>query len=311
MSETEKDDSLIDEYSVRLLDMIKIKATGNPRSYGFEYEFISTTPLTLDHMGKLYRFLPENGFFEENEGFKHNSGMYINFEPGGQIEYHSTPIYPEDSEKFSSFLELMVETNTEIAHVLDILYTGRGYFPGRKDSPLCLTTSRYKNLHNRLSQISTRGLEMMKGTASIHLHVAVNDINKFVPLFLCMCELSADDEFCMQPDRRNVWDNTDPCRCGLPYNGINEDSNPIDLVREFVRLGFEAATIDDNIPFKDTPNKSFEAFKYQMTTIFTDVRLNIKSFTLELRTLDSMPIALFERKWLRFISLIEEIKNGG
>ena len=306
MIDTEKNGCLIDEYSIRLLDMIQEKATGGPRSYGFEYEFISTMPLTLDHMEKLYRFLPEKGFIEEDGGFNHSSGMYINFEPGGQIEYHSTPLYPEDTEKFSSFLELMVETNTEIAHTLDILYTGKGYFPGRKTSPLCLTASRYKNLHARLSHSSTRGWEMMKGTASIHLHAAVDDISKFVPLFLCMCRLSSEEEFRMQPDRRNIWDNTDPYRCGLPYHGINENSEPIELVKELVRIGFEAATIDENIPFKDTQNISFDAFMYQMTTIFTDVRLNIKGFTLELRTLDSIPIALFERKWLRFLSLLEE-----
>jgi hypothetical protein len=45
-----------------------------------------------------------------------------------------------------------------------------------------------------------------------------------------------------------------------------------------------------------------------MTTLFTDVRFNLKGPTLELRTLDSIPINEFIPKWNIFISSLETLQ---
>jgi len=44
-----------------------------------------------------------------------------------------------------------------------------------------------------------------------------------------------------------------------------------------------------------------------MTTIFTDIRLNMKGLTWELRTLDSQPLDVFKKKWKIFIRKIEDM----
>ncbi|MBS0013128.1 MAG: hypothetical protein KFF46_04080, partial [Desulfobacterales bacterium] len=56
-----------------------------------------------------------------------------------------------------------------------------------------------------------------------------------------------------------------------------------------------------------TADTSFETFLYHMTTIFTDVRFNLKGTTLELRTLDSMPMDAFRQRWLQFISKTAQV----
>ena len=77
-------------------------------------------------------------------------------------------------------------------------------------------------------------------------------------------------------------------------------------------MGKPLELIDYNIPFKDLEEKSFDAFMYHMTTMFTDVRINMSGCTIELRTLDSVPLDDFESRLNNFISLVEGMKyNAG
>ncbi|MFC1867924.1 glutamate-cysteine ligase family protein [Thermodesulfobacteriota bacterium] len=307
MTQITKLEELEHNFTGLLLDLIEQKTVKGPRTYGFEYEFISTKPLNLELMEKLSGFLQDCGFEPDGDYFRHPSGLHITFEPGGQIEYHSQPLLAEDNDSFNRFLELIGKTNTNIYRELDIEYLATGYMPGRSDAPLCLKNKRYINLHARMQKCGSRGLEMMKGTASIHLHVGICDILELVPLFSCVCEMSAIEELKMGRDRRDIWDNTDPSRCGLPYHSIDKESGPKKVVEELVRVGLKADDIDENVPFYLTKDLSFDAFMYHMTTIFTDVRMNIKGPSIELRTTDSMPFEGFRSLWKRFISLLEII----
>ena len=65
------------------------------------------------------------------------------------------------------------------------------------------------------------------------------------------------------------------------------------------------ADIGENRPFADTNDVTFDKFLYHLTTIFTDVRLNLKGPSLELRTLDSLPLSEFMGKWDLFVSVFE------
>ncbi len=303
----ESQDQLINTYSQRLLNLLLENAPVGPRTYGFEYEFISSSPLTLEHMGALYSFLPENGFFKKNGYFKHLSGVYVTFEPGGQIEYHSMPLLPDDDVKLNNILSLIEQTNTSIKQTLNIDYLAKGYMPGREDVPLCLTDKRYKNLHARMPKCGTRGREMMKGTASIHLHVLIRNRSEIVPVFTTLCAMAEADDFKMQDQRRDIWNNTDPCRCGNPYQGINPDASPEHIIRELTRVSVLADVLGEDIPFFKSHNTSFNSFLYHLTTIFTDVRLNMKGPTFEFRTIDSISISEFTKLWKNFISIIEKI----
>jgi gamma-glutamylcysteine synthetase len=295
------------DYTAMLLDLLRSKAISGTRRYGFEYEFISARPLNPEIMEELYGFLPTIGFKPDKGAFIHDSGNYISFEPGGQIEYHCPPLTTVEND-FRNCLAIIKKTNQAILEELNIEYIATGYIPGRKDSPLCLDSERYINLHKRMPLNGTRGLEMMKGTASIHFHVGIHDLNVIPHLFSSLINISLLDEFKMGEDRRDIWNNTDPGRCGQPFI-INDNSTPEQVINEIVNHALKADHIGEDMPFLSTKDLSFDAFMYHMTTIFTDIRLNIKGPSIELRTMDSVPFDQFENKWNKFVSLLDRNEN--
>lgn len=289
------------------MDILYERVTGRPRTYGFEYEFISERQLSLDDMKAITDFLPGCGFRKGDKNYYNSGGMYITFEPGGQIEYHSTPMLPHDRESFNKNVDIIKRTNTKIRENLGINYLATGYIPGRGDAPLLLTSKRYTDLGNRLSKSGTRGLEMMKGTASIHLHASISRLEDIPPLFLSFCALSGSDDFKMGAERRSIWNNTDPCRCGLPVIDLSDGFSPWKIIESLIRHAFDAVHLSEGVPFKDIGDRSFGSLMNHITTIFTDVRLNMNAPSFELRTLDSMPAELFIKKWYKFIEIIEKI----
>ncbi len=305
MLDQNRKDELLECFTRMLLKALRERAPDGPRSYGFEYEFISRRPLSLDSMEEIYRFLPSLGFDQDEGRFVSRSGIYITFEPGGQIEYHSRPVFGWDKAWLDETLSEIKATNEAILNTLGIEYLGVGYIPGRIDAPLCLTTDRYLNLHARLKRSGTRGLEMMKGTASIHLHVVIRRSQEMPILFHELCRLSRGEEFGMSQDRREIWDNTDPTRCGQAVCLHEALRGSEELMRGLVRFALDAVDLWEGVPFRQRTNITFDKFLYHMTTIFTDVRINFKGPTLELRTLDSIPMPSFQEKWKRFISMLE------
>lgn len=292
------------DYAEKLFNLLNEKITNGPQTFGFEYEFMPLAPLNLDIMQQIYQFLPKTGFNRDNSSFVHESGMYIDFEPGGQIEFHSPPLLKEDNEKFNNCITRIKETVDAIKLNLGIEYIAQGYIPGRKDSPLCLDAERYINLHNRLAGSSTRGLEMMKGTASIHFHAGIRKIEDLPKIYNRLIQMSAMDDFKMGDDRRDIWNNTDPSRCGQPFT-INNNDTSLEVIKKITDQALKAEHISENKPFMETDDLSFDAFMYHLTTIFTDIRINIKGPSIELRTIDSVPIDQFSQKWNEFISILE------
>jgi len=298
---------ITDEYAGRLMDLLRRGLIYKERTYGFEYEFISSRPLDKDDMKGVYSLLPDCGFSKEGAICTSPSGMYITIEPGGQIEYCSPPFKKGDNEGFHKILDTISATNRKIKEQLGIEYLSVGYIPGRGDAPMILEAARYENLHARMAVSGTRGREMMKGTASIHLHAQILDMDDMVPLYGKFIELSKSDAFKMSPDRRDIWNHTDPVRCGQPVKDITQVRGPEALIRELVGFAMHADDIGENVPFPKKEDHSFEAFLYHMTTMFTDIRLNMKGLTWELRTLDSLPVSVFEQKWKQFIEEIEGV----
>jgi glutamate--cysteine ligase len=303
-------ENLVELYTSDLLKLLEKGFTSKQRTYGFEYEFISDKPLTKESMSRVYEVLEDYGFKYDDSAYASETGMYITIEPGGQIEYCSPPIFKEDGETFQQLMGLIKKTNKAIKDILGIDYIGKGYIPNRADAPMILDAKRYHHLHDRMLISGTRGREMMKGTASIHLHSRILDMHDVVPLFNKFLELSKSHEFAMSSDRRDIWDHTDPVRSGQLVKDLHRIKTPEDLIHEIVRFTMNADDIGKNIPFLETNDTSFEAFLYHLTTIFTDIRLNLKGPSWELRTLDSQPVEIFEQKWKRFINSIEEMNEG-
>ena len=302
-----REPELADRFSRQYLDTLTRSLPKKHRTYGFEYEFLPESMLGMADMARLDRFLQKIGGDKIGGSHVFENGMRVMFEPGGQIEYCSPPLLPENVERFDFLLAFIKKVNAMIQDSLGINYLAVGYLPGRSNFPLCLRSARYLQLHKRLSKSGTRGHEMMKGTASIHLHVSISNLEELIPLFYFLCELSQSQSFRMLEERRNIWQHTDPTRCGLPPCCMEELDSPTQLINRLVRYALQAVVLGEQIPFEQSSDRSFSAFLYHMTTIFTDIRFNLKGPTLELRTLDSVSIDKFRVKWLEFIALTKVV----
>ncbi len=290
------------------LSVLSSLTGGGQRSYGFEYEFLPVRPLSMDDVAAVGRCLTELGFSPGKKDFIHpDLNMCVDFEPGGQIEYCSPPLKSDDHKKFAQMLSLIQSTNAQIKSKLGIEYIGTDFLPGRAGAPLCLSSERYRQLHERLSRVGSRGLEMMKGTASIHLHVVISNFDNLLPLFNALCELSVDRDFRMSWHRRHIWDHTDAARCGRPPCCFANLETADQLIHRLIGFALRADVLGEEVPFAKAADQSYEAFLNHMTTVFTDVRFNLKGPTLELRTLDSMPVSRFREKWQKFIQVMEDI----
>lgn len=289
------------------LDELKNRSGCGERTYGFEYEFLPLFPLQAMDMEKLYQLLSDIGLKRQGYEFLSENNIRISFEPGGQIEYQSPPITKDDSRSFETIIAFIDHTNAAIREKLGIDYIGTGFFPDRRDAPLCNQTSRYVALHERLQRTGSRGLEMMKGTASVHLHVAICELDHILPLFYRLCELAGLPAFRMSPERRDIWNHTDPLRCGMPPCCFEIVQSPKNLIERLIDFALDAEVLGEDVPFWRAKDQSFSAFLYHMTTLFTDVRFNLKGPTLELRTLDSMPTDQFIDKWQLFIAKLETV----
>ncbi len=299
------ENELVRMFSDNILEMLGKKVDTGRRTYGFEYEFLPTHPLELRDMERLYEFLVSKEFTRVGDVFYSSSGISITFEPGGQIEYQSPPLFEEDEKLFHHLLECIENTNAIILKELGIKYIGTGYLPNRATSPICLTSKRYMDMHERMGFCGTRGREMMKGTASIHLHMGINSPGDLALYFPLLQYLAEDKAFRMGDERRDIWNKTDASRCVMSYKKLNAIDGPEPVIEDIVRFALSAEDISDHIPFYLQKDVSFDLFLYHMTTIFTDVRLNMKGPTLELRTLDSMPVDSFKEKWKKYISILK------
>lgn len=277
-----------------------------PRQFGFEYEFMPERPLDPEDIDGVQQLLEESGYKAE-PGLFRGPDHYVTFEPGGQIEFCSIPVLPTDENTVHSILHQAESMIGEVRKRLGFIYIPTGYIPGRGSAPMLLDKPRYHNLHRLLETTGTRGHEMMKGTAAIHFHVALLSLEELPRVWTTICELSQSPGFAMGPQRRDIWNNTDPSRCGLLCRGQKAPSTDYrELLERVVDFGMGALDLGTGLPFGELPDKSFPEFLDHLTTMFTDIRINMKGITLELRTLDSGPSVLFLEKWRQFLDLMRQ-----
>ncbi len=288
-------------YVQRYFDLlIQTMQTGR-RTFGFEYEFLPEKICTIENVETVTRFLLELGANREGQDLVFSNRMRVSFEPGGQLEYRSPPLYPEDQSTLDALIAFIDATNQAIRSATGIRYIGTGYMPGRGDAPLCLTTPRYIQLHRRLGISGTRGHEMMKGTAALHFHAAICGIDDILSVYEKLCRMSAEKIFQMSSERRDIWNHTDPTRCGSSPYCRESAATPKELIQGMVSFAMNAVALGEDVPFKASSSRSFDSFLYHMTTLFTDIRFNMKGPTLELRTPDSVPVEQFKSRWIHFI----------
>lgn len=293
------------EFRKLLEDRIALREN---RTFGFEYELIGVRPLSPADFTAVKSVLPDAGFREADGKLIDHLGMYITFEPGGQIEFSSPPLTAGDVSLFDKLLERIKDTLELIESRTGVSYTAEPFVPGRDTAPLLLEAERYRNLHELLGRTSKRGHEMMKGTAAVHLHSSLSSIDELLNLWEFMCSLSKEEGFAMGSDRRDIWDHTDPSRCGLTCSAAEHITDSEQLLEKLVAFALHAIDLHQGIPFEQIkPEPDFREFLEHFTTIFTDVRLNLKGMTLELRTLDSRPLHLFRGTWLTFLDMLQRV----
>ncbi len=298
---------LAETFTQGFLEVMSAVLPKTERTYGFEFEFLPHRIMDVNDLTAVEDLLAQYGQRMDKSGVRFENGTLVDFEPGGQIEYCSPPLLAHEESAIDDLLDFMVEMNARVKEQLGIEYLAVPYFPGRKDAPLCLTSQRYVNLHQRLAKSGTRGHEMMKATAGIHLHVAICNMPELLPLFYRLCKLSRDETFGMSAVRRDIWSHTDDTRCGSPPCCAEPMDDPAVLIDRLVRFGLQAVVLGEEVPFFRCSDQSFEAFLDHLTTIFTDVRFNLKGTTLELRTPDSMAVGSFKPLWQGFIEMTENI----
>ncbi len=301
---TEKIGSISAAYAEKLLDMILARQNSLPRTYGFEYEFLPDRILNQNDMFRLYAFLHSAGYRLDN-GVHLKGERRIAFEPGGQIEYLSPPLIASDNIKFNETLDWIQDTNRVIENETGIRYIGTDYIPGRYSAPLLLTSERYSRMHDRFLKVDSRGPDMMKGTAAIHLHAALTSREDLEVMYPFFCEMASSEEFGMSGSRREIWNRTDNCRCRLP--DVNLENGALSILEDIVEFVLEAVELQSSKRFRTIEGKSFTDFLDHLTTIFTDVRVNVKYATLELRTPDSRPLEEFPYLWQKFVEKCESL----
>ena len=296
---------LVEEYTEKLFDHLSRILVPGPLTYGFEYEFLPSAKMTSAKVDVLRAALPQLGFKRQEDGsFKALDGLHIAFEPGGQLEYDSPPLFGFDEEGFVNHLDHIAVTNKAIEELYGVKYMALDYRSGRELAPLCIDGRRYLDMHSMFTDNGGRGREMMKGTASIQLHVRIRSLREIVPLFLLFQKLAKDPDFAMSASRQAIWDATEPSRCRLPEIGVLENEKA--LLAHLVRHALGALDLNQRIPFAELKGQSFDDFLIHLTTIFTDLRLNLKGPTFELRTMDSMPSEEFTKRWQRFVVEVEK-----
>ncbi|NOQ23205.1 MAG: hypothetical protein GQ565_11230 [Candidatus Aegiribacteria sp.] len=300
----EKSDSISAAYAEKLLDIILARQNSLPRTYGFEYEFLPDRILNHDDMSRLSAFLLSVGYRLDN-GIHSKGNRTIVFEPGGQIEYLSPPLKASDNVEFSETLDWIQDMNDTIEIETGIRYMGTDYIPGRYAAPLLLTSPRYSRMHERFMKVDSRGPDMMKGTAAIHLHAAITSRKDLEVLYPLFCDMASSAELGMSGARREIWDRTDRCRCCLP--DVNLENGVLSMLEGIVKFALEAIEFQSGKSFRSLEGKSFTDFLDHLTTIFTDVRVNAKVATLELRTPDSRSLEEFPRIWKKFVEECESL----
>lgn len=281
------------------------------REFGFEYELIAREPLSREDLARVKQSLPSLGFLENNGKIINEQGMYITFEPGGQLEFSSPPIPADDIETFDSLLGVIRETVKGVFEKAGVDYLPLPFISGRDKAPMLLEARRYNDLHDLLGRTSERGREMMKGTAAVHLHVSLLEFDELLRIWAFFCALSRESGFAMGEERRDIWNKTDPSRCGLRCTKSDEIFTSEILFDKLISFALKALELHSGLPFEEiSPAPSFEDFLVHFTTIFTDVRLNTKGMTLELRTLDSRPLPAFRNTWITFLDMVQRIMDN-
>ena len=288
------------------------KPLGN-RRIGFEREVIGVTadshnPLSYNGSVGIESLLHEMAqkgdwqktFEKENIIALNREGTSITLEPGGQVELSTAP-----AQKVHELAAELARWQQEIrnysqAQHISWLFTGMNplYTP---ENVHWMPKGRYQIMRQRFQNTGDLGHYMMALTTSLQVSVDYEDESdcsekfrtamKLAPIFTAMYANSpfrAAKKTEFVSFRANVWENTDPARCGIP-KFVFDDQPLWQAYRDYalnVPMFFLASHSDELV---EAPQENFSQWmkknthinddellrqwKLHLSTIFTEVRL--------------------------------------
>lgn len=241
-------------------------------------------------------------------------GGRITLEPGGQIEFSSSPhrslVALENS--LSSFLRHLNKTGQS----QNVIFIASGFDPVRSIAEQrWIPKRRYDIMRPYLAKRGRRAWDMMCRTAAVQVHIDYSDIEDLTKKFRLANRLGpiAAAIFANSPfeqgrlsgyksTRYAVWLETDPDRTGLSPLGIAGElsaGNFVEYVSKipmlFIRrdgnyLDYTGHSFDEFIAGCECPERPiFQDFTDHLSTIFTEARLKPH---VEQRSIDSCSLDL-------------------
>lgn len=243
-------------------------------------------------------------------------GATISLEPGGQLEYSSTPqetfvATVDQYERYRRFLR-----HLETRFGLHVFYGAVTPVHALDEIGLNLTNPRYQLMNDYFVRLGSEGQRMMRQTSSLQLTFDYQDrligedlLRTAMYVAPWVAGLLAHSPFLegKQTDylsyRFAIWQNTDPRRSGFPP-GFTDEHYSFERYAEFVEqvpmlfIRRNHTLVDaKGMTFSEFNRQGFEGqfptvddFRLHNSTIFTEVRLKN---TIELRSIDGQDPALF------------------
>lgn len=273
---------------------------GRPMSYDGE-----------NGIGQLLEFLrkdfPHTYYEQDLLIALESEDVLITLEPGCQLE-----ISLRCMNNLQEMMEIYLKTVSSILAYIhprgyDLIYSGVLPTIGQEDVVL-IDKERYRLMAQYFQNVSTRGLEMMKATAAVHVSVDYTDENDFIrkyrmanilhPLLAFLSSHTPVYAGKKNEDvllRDSIWSHTDPARCGI-LPSLFEENFGFDAYARFLEQ-VPLIVMNDHGNFIDVKDQTCAQvagiygygkteIAHYLSMLFLDVRL--KQF-IEIRSADSMP----------------------
>ena len=247
---------------------------------------------------------------------EHKNETYdYSIEPGGQIEWSSTPyqslhdIQNEYKRHLKTFRRLLIDNNLlAIDYTVEPLYS--------PSSIELIDITKYLLMNNLFAKTGSHGNWMMKNTASIQINMDIfskedgeqiaflsDCISPFASLLFANSPFIESHPIGEKNYRHIIWSNTDNSRCGYLFeHGIISNENLMEKFADIVLkapLIFSITGSQDINPYKGSINKwltslyddnelNEDIINSALHQIFTHVRF--KQGMVELRCVDRPPI---------------------
>ena len=272
----------------------------------------SGLPMTYDKIAELFQELAplySTSVYEQgNRIALENHWVLITLEPGCQLEL-SIRCTDDLCKIYDKYNQAIAPIKAYVEKQgYQIIYSG-GLPSVSQENVQRIDKERYRLMEEYFKSSGTRGLEMMKATAAIHVSIDYADEKDFVkkvrlanilhPIFMFLSSntpVYAGKENTDILLRDSIWHDTDEKRCRIIEDLFSEDfgfasysnyvfDTPMILMQEedhFISVGNQTGR-EVMASFGD----SEQAIAHYLSMVFPDIR--IKRF-IEIRSADSMPI---------------------